>query len=413
MLEPLKIRNFRMLFTAQVFSDFGGWLEFAALTVLIVYRWELGGAAMAAWFICLCLPYVLFGSFLGVWADMVDRRKVMIASDLARMLLLIAMVWVPNLYVLLVIVFIKGTLTTLFNSARQGTIRLLVPESHLMQANSLSQTSINLSKFIGPTLSGILLGVLNMDQVFLFCAFFFLCSALFLMRMPSLRIPEEQRKAQQSYRDELKFGLQYISTNKALLAATAFFTIECLAMFAFEPQISPMVIFAGFGEGKYTNFVSVVGLGSIIGAYLLGKWGERFHPYSLLLFGTLVLGTALLWIASGGFGVAPVTFALWLVAFLFVGLGIGALGVCYGYLLQTATPPEYMGRVAGTFEAVVYMGILAGTLIGGFISEGIGPQMVFAYAGVFFLLLGVGFRVVTHLLGIGPKPSRGNQGVQV
>jgi len=410
MLEPLKIRKFRMLFTAQVFSDFGGWLEFTALSALIVYKWELGGGATAAWILCLCLPYVLFGPFLGVWADMVDRRMVMIATDLGRMLLLIGMLWVPNLYVLLVAVFIKGTLTTLFNSAKQGTIRLLVPESQLMQASSLSQTSSNLSKFIGPTLSGVLMLFMNVNQVFLFCAFCFLCSALFLLRMPSILKPEDQRKQQGSYREELRFGLKYITTNKALLAATAFFTIESLAMFAFDPQISPMVQSVGFSVQQFTYFMSVVGLGSIVGAYVLGKWGHRIHPYSLILTGALVLGSGLLAIAAGGYGTLPVTLPLWIVFFLIVGMGIGAIGVCYGYLLQSSTPPEYMSRVAGTYEAVVYLGILGGTLIGGFISEGVGPKMVFAYAGVFFLLIGILFRAFTSMAGIGPKSS--NRGVQ-
>src|SRR4051812_43712933 len=103
-LAPLQHRTFRLLFAGQGVSDLGDWLSFLAVIALITFRWQLGAGALAAFSVTLILPWAFVAPFAGVLVDRWPRRTVMIACDLGRAVLMFALVWAPNLYVMLPIV---------------------------------------------------------------------------------------------------------------------------------------------------------------------------------------------------------------------------------------------------------------------------------------------------------------------
>ena len=159
LLVPLRNRNFRYLTAGEIVSDLGDWLDFLAIIALIVYRWGLGPTALAAFSVATVLPRVVLAPVAGVLADRLDRRTVMIAADLARVPVVLAMVFAPNLTTLLALVVLKGCFSTFFTPAWQATIRATVPEEDLLAANSLSQLSLQMTKVLGPALGGVLVAV--------------------------------------------------------------------------------------------------------------------------------------------------------------------------------------------------------------------------------------------------------------
>ena len=142
LLVPLRNRNFRYLTAGEIVSDLGDWLDFLAIIALIVYRWGLGPTALAAFSVATVLPRVVLAPVAGVLADRLDRRTVMIAADLARVPVVLAMVFAPDLTTLLELVVLKGCFSTFFTPAWQATIRATVPEEDLLAANSLSQVIV-------------------------------------------------------------------------------------------------------------------------------------------------------------------------------------------------------------------------------------------------------------------------------
>lgn len=396
LFAPLALPRFRKLFFAQLLSDFGSWLEFIALTILITFRWELGASALAAYFLAVCLPYVLFGPILGVLADRFDRKRVMMIADLLRALLLVALIFAPNLQILLLLVFCKGALSTWFNSARQSTIRLIVPEEQLLQASSLSQTSVNLSKVIGPTLGATLLASLEMTYLFLIGAAMYTLSAALLSRLPALPREQVTTSAAPSFFGDFRAGLQIIRSKQILLILIAFFAAESLAMFAFEPQGSLLIRSVGFSEQIAAYLISTVGLGSILIAWVLGRFGHRIDPFTTLCLAAVLLGGALIALSVGGFGLLHVSLWSWFPLWFVLGLTIGAIGVNYGFLLQAETPPEYMGRVAGTAESLVYLAILAAALLGGALGEWQGVPTVFLWSGLHMIAVGIWIKWISR-----------------
>ncbi|MBV9789250.1 MAG: MFS transporter, partial [Chloroflexi bacterium] len=81
-LAPLQQRPFRLLFSGQVISDLGDWLDTIALFTLIVYRWNMGASALATLSVALALPWAVIAPLAGVWADRWPRKTVMIGADL-------------------------------------------------------------------------------------------------------------------------------------------------------------------------------------------------------------------------------------------------------------------------------------------------------------------------------------------
>src|SRR4051794_2767575 len=164
--KPLRHRAFRLLFAGQVISDLGDWLSFLAIIALIVYKWyanepddSAAAGALAAFSIAQIIPWAFVAPLSGVWVDRWPRKTVMIVADLIRAGVAFALVFAPNLPVLLVLVAISGVVSTFFTPARQASIRSVVPDEDLLAANSLSQLSVQLGKVIGPAIGGLLVTI--------------------------------------------------------------------------------------------------------------------------------------------------------------------------------------------------------------------------------------------------------------
>ncbi len=164
---PLRQRNYGKIFIAQVLSDLGNWLDFIALNTLIVYVWDLGPEAVAALVITFGLPWVLVGPIASVWIDRLPKRAVMISSDLIRIFIVLGLYWAPNIYVLLPLVFLKGSFGAIFDPARQSAIRMIVPKESLSQAISLSQFSVQSTEVFAPILGAVFVSMAGARSAFL------------------------------------------------------------------------------------------------------------------------------------------------------------------------------------------------------------------------------------------------------
>ncbi|HZU67433.1 MAG TPA: MFS transporter [Ktedonobacteraceae bacterium] len=419
-LAPLRHRAFSLLFGGQVISDLGDWLDLLALLSLITFTWKLGAGALAALSVALILPSILVAPFAGVWVDRWPRRTVMIACDLARAVVVLGLVWAPNLYVLLALVLAAGIFTSFFDPARQATIRFTVPEDDLLAANSLSQLSTQITKVIGPAIGGVIVLAAGPKAAFVADSLSFLLSAIILSQLPSMQeilrfaqndmvqarhseqseesagieaaLPsqEEQEEAPKSnFWSEFVAGISYIVHRKVLAIAVGSMMVTIFIIFTFDSLAALSVEQLGLNQAYLGLAVGSVGLGTAIGAVIVGQWGNRFHPLGLIgagkvMSGVLVaiLGLALI-IAIRGVG------AGWLPIWLLMGLAGAAIFVPYGYILQKETPPQLMGRVSSAAIGLqTFFQVLAPPL-GALFATLFGLGYVFAVAGVAMALVGV------------------------
>jgi MFS family permease len=189
--------NFRHLWSGQVVSEIGDWLNNIAVLALVL---ELAGAAhqgraIAVYAIARHLPLFLFGPIAGVVVDRADRRRVMIAADVLRAVLAAGFLLAQKFSSLPAIYAVGASLfavSAFFNAAKRATIPVIVTETdELLGANSLSASTTAATIAVGSALGGLVATFINRDLVFVLNAATFLVSALMIGR---IRLPARARR---------------------------------------------------------------------------------------------------------------------------------------------------------------------------------------------------------------------------
>ncbi|TCP54744.1 putative MFS family arabinose efflux permease [Tumebacillus sp. BK434] len=405
---PLQHRPYRMLFAGQLFSDLGTWLDMLALGILVAYTWNMGAAELAALTIVMGVPWVVIGPFAAVWADRLPRKGLMIFCDFLRMLIVLGFVVAPNLYVLLALVFLKELFSAMFDPARQGAIRTLVPEAVLLQASSLSQLSLNVTKVAAPVFGGVIIAASSPSFVFLLEAALFLGSMLFLMRLPHMpkaigeEASEEKAGQQESaFWKQFREGLRFIGANRVLATAITLMAVRFFLIFLYDGLLVLWGKEVGMPEEYFGIFLGAVGLGTVLGTLVVGQWSFwSARPIRMMAVTGAVSGIAILTLALGSFHLIPSHPAMWVALFFAVGfIGAGS-AVPYGFVLQKETPSNIIGRVTGAANSISNLSMFAAPALGAVVAEWIGTGGVFAIAGTGTILTGlVALLAVRHVEG--------------
>jgi MFS family permease len=392
LLAPLRHRAFRLLFGGQLVSDLGDWLDFLALIALIVSHWNLGPSALGALSVAVAFPFAVIAPLSGVWADRLPRKTVMVAADLGRAMIVFGLVFAPNLYTVLALVFVRGVFSTFFGPARQATIAAVVPQDDLLAANSLSQLSFQLTKILGPVLGGLLVAAVGTRAAFIVNAVTFLVSAVFIIQLPNsaLAVQTKAEPAEQapSFWREFREGLSYLIHRRSLFLAVASNSVAMCIIFTFDSLGVLALRELGIGEALFGLTIGSIGLGTAAGAIAIGQWGKRIHPFVTIGAGQLggglvvaLLGVAVTLHARGT--------GAWMMVYLLIGLSAAAVFVPYGYVVQVETPPGLLGRVFATAGGIQNAVLVMGPPVGAVLAELWGVGVVFTAAGIALALLGL------------------------
>lgn len=181
--------DFRRLWLGQVVSEIGDWLNNIAVLALTINLAGAGreGIAIAVYAIARHLPLFLFGPLAGVVVDRIDRRRVLIASDVLRALFALGFLFANKLSSLPAIYIVGASLfavSAFFNAAKRATIPNLVRGAEeLLSANSLSASTTAATIAVGSALGGILATFVGRNSVFVLNAATFLVSAEMIRRI--------------------------------------------------------------------------------------------------------------------------------------------------------------------------------------------------------------------------------------
>ncbi|MEX1287237.1 MAG: MFS transporter [Acidimicrobiia bacterium] len=382
--EVLAIRDFRFLWGAQVVSFFGDALTTMGL-LFLVQRAVGGTAAVAGVLIANALPFLLVGLVAGVWVDRLDRKAVMIWSDVIRagLVLLIPVVGADRLWLLYVLVFIHASVGTFFAPARTALIPRIVPSAGLPAANGLAEATRPVALVLGTATAGLLVGVFDgFVAVFTLDALTFLVSAVFVGRVAtSGRSATPTTAGIRAVAAELGAGFATVARNRILLGVLVGGAVAMFGLGATNALAVPFVIgelglaetWFGLIEGAQT--VGLVVAGSSLG-WLSRRLGlQRIVSLALAAVGVLV---ALLSQVTGLPGLV--------VLFLAIGLGVAPLTGSVSTLLQRETPPELLGRVAASLNATVTGASVGSMAVAATLAGLVGVRGVFVVSGLVALV---------------------------
>src|SRR5215213_8597496 len=370
------LRNVRFLrlWIGQGTSFVGDAVSMVALVVLVV---QITGSASAVGgaLVARLLPTIA-SPLAGVLADRIDRRVVLVASDLARAVLVLGLVFAGDLATIYVLVFLMGLARTVFNPTVRAAFPSVVGEADLTRANALIGGTFSASIMLGPALGGLLVARIGVDAAFLADAVTYLISAILLSTIPLPR-PRRESDREEAFVQELRSGFGYLIGARVPLAIVlgAFLTILTI-----NATVPAEVFLAketfGAGDAGYGLLVSLWGGGIVLGSAIMAVLGNRINLV-LLYFLSIFLGA----FALMGTGLAP-AFVLALGALTVEGAATGIDNVATDTILQERVPEAFLGRVF----SIRFLGYSAGEALayplGGLLVDAVGPRSTYLLAGI-------------------------------
>ena len=379
--KVLKLRDFRLLWLAQIVSDFGDSLTTLALLILVN---QLTGstAALATMAVVLAIPQVTFGLLAGVYVDRLDRKRIMIVSDVLRGMLVLGFTLIGSrdqLWLLYLIGFVQATIGTFFTPARGALTPQLVPPTGLLAANSLAQTSRIVFGLLGTAAAGVLIGALGIFwPAFTIDALTFVISALLVSRIAASSrggAPDSPGDARSILR-QLSAGLKLIVHTRVLLGVVVVAGVMMLGLGAVNVLFVPLMLnelqvpATWFGALEFAQTA-----GMVLSGGLVTLLAARFKPTWVVCIGAMALGIAigLIALAANIWYVLPILFV--------VGSIVTPVQASIATLTQTSVADELLGRVGASLNALISTASLSSMALAGVLGDLIGIRNVFLVAG--------------------------------
>jgi len=357
-------RSFTILWVGQAQSYLGS--AFLAIGLMWLALEMTGSPAIGGTILALEGIPKLLGPLAGVIVDRASKRWLMIGSNLIRGVILVALftlhlvgwleVW--HLYLLVVIL---GALAIFYDPALRVMLPTLVPDATLPAANSILQSSLQVSMILGTSLAGMAIAAFGAPIALLLdgLSFFIAALAVWFVHFPSAFLRTASLGARQILHDMIG-GLRYIFSAQDVLALTilAFFLNLVLSpVNVIFPVFSRDVL--GGGVAGFGFLASAIAVGMLLGSVIAGMVGDRLPHARAILIGLLGIVAML--------GSLSLTRTLLPALLMTAGLGMMAsiIRVPLVTRLQRAVPQDYQGRVFATLNALVTLATpLAAALAG-------------------------------------------------
>jgi len=411
MQAPKRLLNkhFFLLWQGQLVSQMGSAVYFIALMFWIKHA--TGSATLMGLIAMIsALPAVIFGPIGGTFADRHSRRLIIVSGDLLRGLLCIPVVLLLFLApdetgTILVFLFagavIGGIISSFFNPAVTASIPDLVPKEKIAAANSMNQSVMQLTYFLGQGIGGVLYRVLGMPILALLdsLTFFFLAISETFITIPQ-EIPEKNGNWKETlidFRQGLVEGISYTWQRKGLrtliigFSVLNFFAVPVFILFPFYVEDFLLAkpdwmgyLFAAFGAGAIGGYL-IAGIVSFSGRtrMILLIFSLLAQTFLIMVFGVILIP----WVSLG-------------VIFI-TGIFNGFLNVSVNTIIQQSTPSVIRGRVFG----------LVGTVTGGLSPIAMGLSGVLAdllgqNIPLIYVLCGATAFITTAVIAFSPEYRR-------
>ena len=364
--------EFRRLWFAQFVSVFGDFLALFAVVSLITFRWH-GTAAHVTWLlVAYMLPIALVSPVAGVFVDRWRIKRVMVASDLIRGLLVLVLLGVSNLAQLCAVFVLLSIVSSFFAPAQSVAVRTLVPMERLLGANALMSQAFYAVRLLSPLAAGALVSWLGESACFWLDAGTFFLSAAVVASLPIAREPAAGSKTLRGFLHDLTSGNRFIFTHPSLAfvitsMVSGMFVMSCLSPL-FSIYVRDMLHSGSFLYGVVS---SAVGVGMIIGTLVVQRFGQQRSSKITVItgLGVCAVGVALLGLFRAVSAAVATTFTM--------GFGISFIVVAAQTQMQKETPPEMLGRVSSSFMSVFSLAQVLGLVISGQLALLAGIRAVF------------------------------------
>jgi MFS family permease len=409
--RALRHRNYRLWFFGQGLSLIGTWMQSMAQQVL-VYRLTGSAVALGIVSVMVVLPLIPFALWGGSLSDRVSKRNIILTTQTLMMIqafVLALLTWsgTVQIWQVYVMAFLLGMFKAVDMPARQAfVIELVEGKDDLTSAIGLNSAIHNGAKTLGPALAGVFIAMMGEAVAFILNGLSFLAVILSLVLMRNL--PQPIRETHETAHvlthtvDGLRyvFGQQTILILMSLVAVSSFLSrpyqtlLPVFADVTLKGSAEPVITYLCGGNFAVMNcrapaaiplgmLFSTVGVGAIVGAFLVASLPETAQRGQMLTVGNITFPLFLLLFVGSN------SILISLVMMLFVGVSHVFQNSLANTLLQLTTPNELRGRVMSLYSLVSQGMTHVGGLQAGIVADWMGAPFSIGVGAAFSLLYGL------------------------
>jgi MFS family permease len=397
--SPLAYRAFALILAGSLLSNFGNAVQSVGAA------WQMTATGQSADVVALVqtainLPIMLLALPAGAWADMFDRRRVMLLAQtgmLATSVLLVALTFAgitpPVAIIGLTALLAAGV--AVFNPALAASIGGIVPRAQLAAAVALNILAFNVARTAGPALGGAIVSIGGAGAAFVANALSYLMVIVVLWRWrPAAEPPKQRRRLLPVIAEGFRFALASPQIRTILLRALTF-TMSGAAAWALMPLVAADLL--GEGSAVYGLLLGALGAGAVIGALSSTWFRARYSAEAIIRAAGIVYGLGCIGVALRP-GLVPMLLLL-------VIAGAGWVQALSGFSVagQLWAPREVVGRIVALVSSLTFGGIALGSWLWGHFAEDYGVAAALLASG--------SAMVVLPLLGL-LLPMPGHQAAQ-
>ncbi|GMU57719.1 MAG: hypothetical protein AMXMBFR33_68650 [Candidatus Xenobia bacterium] len=372
---------FGRVFLADALSQLGHGLLLIAFPVLIhqaTHDVTLTGLAFSGEI----LAFALLSPFAGYWADRLEQKALMVAANIGRVTILLALLGVlaarAPFWVCLLLSMLLGASAALFLPARAAFLRRLLKGEELLQAVALEGTMGFLIRVVSPAIIGLLLVAFPVTVAIWIDILLYLVSTVMLLPawVTGPRVaPEEGAERPGAWREGWRTILGTSELRSLFLLDVI---ISLIGMAAWSTTVAFIVVALKLPDAYVGWLQAATGLAGAVGTRMGTRFGPRRSTY-LGLLATITVSYLLVPLAT----TMPALVAIWLAR----GLAIGVFVVLFSQQIARLTPPEKMGRVQAAWDMAVCVSAFLGSAATVWLLRELGPAGSFALFGVLMLLV--------------------------
>jgi DHA3 family tetracycline resistance protein-like MFS transporter len=380
--RALRVRDFRLLWTSMSISLFGDGIYYVALAWQ-VYELEDAPSALAAIGVASSVPLVLFVLVGGVLTDRLDRRKILIASNVLRGVAITAVgvlsvTGALELWHMVGLIALYGAGDALFGPAFSAIVPDLVPREMLVQANSLDFLMRPLAlRLVGPALGGLLISVFNVGTAFLIDAATFLVGSIVLAMIPAGPLRQDGKPTWKNAFSDLMEGVRFARSHVWLWGTLLAAACGLLAYMGPMEVLVPHIVKYDLGGGAADLgwVFAAGGTGGILASLYMARRGLP-GKHMTFMYATWAIAFGIL----VAYAFVTSVWQAMLVSFA-QSATISAGMIVWMTLMHNLVPKELMGRVSGLDWQISVGLVPVSFALTGWVADRIGVQQTLLWGG--------------------------------
>jgi len=371
-VAPPIFRNhqFLALWAAQAVSQVAQNGINLALLVLVQERTH-SPAAVSLTVLSFIVPSVFFGLLAGVFVDRMDKKVILVATNVLRAFAVLGYIFFDQtLGLILMVNFLFATISQFFSPAEAASIPRLVRREDLITANSLFNLTFTASQLIGfIVLTPLIIKFFGVHVFFLLCAGFYVLAAVLVSLLPRERARLTMVSSAESQRMILSIWAE-IKEGWAILTRDQTTTLA-MAQWTLVTTMVPLLAVVGpaFAEGvmkarpeDVVFLFAPAGIGMLLSATLLNRLAHRFEKQTLITAGLVILGVSLMLVAAAKTGGSYILYNLLgrvvdtsglvmefipiiMVLAFFLGTAFALINIPSTTIIQERCPASFRGRI--------------------------------------------------------------------